>query len=52
MKKYLAIVIALGAFAFGAGVPLASAQAKETTGVQVSASELPACPSLFRCVVK
>jgi hypothetical protein len=54
MKKYLATVFAVGALAFSASIPLAPAQAKDVSamGLHVSSSELPACPSLFRCVVK
>jgi len=53
MKKYLATVFALGTLAFSASIPLAPAQAKDVSAMGLStASELPACPSLFRCVVK
>ena len=53
MKKYLATVFALGTLAFSASIPLASAQAKEVSAMGLaSTSDLPACPSLFRCVVK
>lgn len=51
MKKYLATVFAFGALFFSASAPLLLAQAKDVSamGLQASASELPACPSLFRC---
>jgi len=53
MKKYLATVFALGTLAFSASISLASAQAKEVSAMGLaSTSDLPACPSLFRCVVK
>lgn len=53
MKKYLATVFTFGTLFFGASVPLLSAQAKDVTamGLQASASELPTCPSLFRCKI-
>ena len=53
MKKYLATVFTLGTLAFSASIPLASAQAKDVSAMgSTSASDLPACPSLFRCIVK
>jgi|GEM_PF-3182814 len=54
MKKYLATVFAVGALAFSASIPLAPAQAKDVSamGLHASTSDLPACPSIFRCVVK
>ena len=53
MKKYLAAVFTLGALAFSASISLKSAYAKDVSamGLQASASQLPACPSLFRCKV-
>jgi hypothetical protein len=53
MKKYLTAVFTLSAFAFSASIPLTSAYAKDVSamGLQASSSELPACPSLFRCKV-
>jgi hypothetical protein len=54
MKKYLASILTFGALAFSIGIPLTPAQAKDVSemGLQTAKSELPACPSLFRCVVK
>jgi len=54
MKKYLVAILTFGTFAFSAGIPIAPAQAKDlsTRGLQTTSTELPACPSLFRCVVK
>ena len=54
MKKYFAPVLTLGAVAFSVGIPLTPVQAKEVSGMglHASLSELPACPSLFRCAVK
>jgi len=54
MKKYLVAILTFGAFVFSAGISLAPAQAKDlsTMGLQTASTELPACPSLFRCVVK
>jgi len=53
MKKYLTAVFTLGALAFTASIPLTSAYAKDVSSMrlQASSSELPACPSLFRCKV-
>jgi len=54
MKKYLANISAVGALAFRASIPLASVQARDISAMElhVSTSDLPACPSLFRCVIK
>jgi hypothetical protein len=54
MKKYLATVFTIGGLAFSVGVPLTPAQAKDVSamGLHASTSDLPACPSLFRCIVK
>jgi hypothetical protein len=54
MKMYVATVLTFGALAFSAGIPLTPAHAKDVSamGAYAAASQLPACPSLFRCVVK
>jgi len=53
MNRYLAAVLTLGALSFTVSIPLATAHAKDAPGIGLAnASELPACPSLFRCVVK
>jgi len=54
MKRYLVTILTFGAFAFSAGISLTPAQAKDvsTMELQTASTELPACPSLFRCVVK
>jgi hypothetical protein len=53
MKKYLATVFTFGTLFFSVSAPLLPAQAKDVSamGLQASVSELPACPSLFRCKV-
>jgi len=54
MKQYLASVLFLGALAFSVGIPLTPAKAKDVSsvGLHESSFELPACPSLLRCVVE
>jgi hypothetical protein len=54
MKQYLVSILTLGALAFSVGIPLTPAHAKDVSamGLHASSSELSACPSLFRCVVK
>jgi len=54
IRKYLETILTFEALAHSVGLSITPAQAKDISEIRikVAATDLPACPSLFRCVDK